>query len=156
MFSSRFRDFDWMLLSLVLVLSVLSVLEIRSATAMTKFHGFQTKQIIFLLCGIVLMFLMSLVDYHRLLDIGSWAYGASIVLLVAVLIPHVGQKVLGGAAQDQPRRRCPFPAFRVGQAGAHHRDGPALMAACGRGQRIELGGHRQGFSAGDRADGPGA
>lgn len=95
MFSSRFRDFDWMLLALVLVLSVVSVLEIRSATAMTKFHGFQTKQVLFLLCGLLLMFLMSLVDYHRLLDIGSWAYGLSIAALVAVLIPHVGQKVLG-------------------------------------------------------------
>src|SRR6201995_5400380 len=95
MFSSRFRDFDWMLLGLVLVLSVVSVWEIRSATAMTKFHGFQVKQVIFLACGLVLMFGMSMVDYHRLLDISSWAYGASIVSLVAVLVPHIGQKVLG-------------------------------------------------------------
>ena len=95
MFRSRFRDFDWVLLSLVLVLSVVSVLEIRSATAMTKFHGFQTKQILFLGIGLTLMFVMSMVDYHRLLDIGYWAFGVSVLSLVAVLIPHVGQKVLG-------------------------------------------------------------
>lgn len=95
MFTSRFRDFDWVLLSFVLLLSVLSVLEIRSATAMTKFHGFQGKQVVFLLCGLVAMFAMSLLDYHRLLDISSWAYGVSLSALVAVLIPHVGQKVLG-------------------------------------------------------------
>src|ERR1700721_1553706 len=96
MFRSRFaRDFDWVLLGFVLLLSLLSVLEIRSATAMTKFHGFQQKQMLFLGIGIVVMFLVSMVDYHRLLDISQWAYGISVVLLVAVLIPHVGQKVLG-------------------------------------------------------------
>jgi len=95
MFRSRFRDFDWTLLGFVLVLCVLSVVEIRSATAMTKFHGFQQKQMLFLLVGIALMFGISLLDYHRLLDIANWAYGVSVFALVAVLIPHIGQKVLG-------------------------------------------------------------
>jgi rod shape determining protein RodA len=93
MHSSRLRDFDWMLLGLVLLLSVISVLEIRSATAMTKFHGFQQKQMIFLAVGLVLMFVISLVDYHRLLSIAYWAYGVSLFSLVAVRL--AGQKVLG-------------------------------------------------------------
>jgi len=93
MFSSRFRDFDWGLLTLVLLLSVISVLEIRSATAMTKFHGFHQKQMLFLLVGLVGMFLISLLDYHRLIDIAPWAYGISLISLVAVKI--VGTKVLG-------------------------------------------------------------
>jgi rod shape determining protein RodA len=108
MIRSRFRDFDWMLLGFVLVLSVVSVLEIRSATAMTKFHGFQEKQMMFLGVGIVGMFAISLVDYHRLLEIAYWAYGVSLVSLVAVRL--VGQKVLGarrwinlgGGAHFQP------------------------------------------------------
>ncbi len=95
MFRSRFRDFDWVLLGFVLLLSLLSVLEIRSATAMTKFHGFQQKQMLFLGIGVVVMFAVSAVNYHRLLDIGAWAYGLSVLSLVAVLIPHIGQKVLG-------------------------------------------------------------
>jgi len=94
MLRSRFRDFDWVLLGFVLVLSVISVLEIRSATAMTKFHGFQQKQMLFLGIGIVVMFAISLVDYHRLLDIAYWAYGVGIAALVAVRL--VGTKVLGG------------------------------------------------------------
>jgi rod shape determining protein RodA len=93
MLRTRFRDFDWMLLTLVLVLSVFSVLEIRSATAMTKFHGFQQKQIGFLVVGLVLMFAISLIDYHRLLGIAYWAYGVSLVSLLAVAV--VGKKVLG-------------------------------------------------------------
>ena len=91
--NSRFRDFDWTLLGFVLILSVLSVVEIRSATAMTKFHGFQVKQMGFLGIGLVLMFLMSLVDYHRLLDIAPWAYGVGVASLLAVKV--VGQRVLG-------------------------------------------------------------
>ncbi len=91
---SSFRDFDWVLLGFVLLLSIISVLEIRSATAHTKFHGFDTKQIGFLLVGLVLMFLISLVDYHRLIDIATPAYTVSLASLLAVLA--VGTKVLGG------------------------------------------------------------
>ncbi len=83
-----------MLLVLVLLLSVIGVLEIRSATAMTKFHGFQQKQIGFLAVGLVALFAMSLVDYHRLLDISYWGYGVSLLALVAVKL--FGQRVMGG------------------------------------------------------------
>jgi rod shape determining protein RodA len=91
---SSFRDFDWPLLGMVLVLSIISILEIKSATLHTKFHGFDQKQIGFLVAGLVLMFLMSLIDYHRLLDIVPWAYGISLLALVAVAL--FGTRVLGG------------------------------------------------------------
>jgi len=98
---SSFRDFDWVLLAFVGVLSVISVLEIKSATLHTKFHGFDTKQIGFLAVGVVLMFLMSLIDYHRLIDIATPAYAVSICALLAVLA--IGTKVMGG------RRWIKFP-----------------------------------------------
>jgi len=91
---SSYRDFDWVLFGFVSLLSLISVLEIRSATMHTKFHGFDHKQIGFLAVGILLMFLISAIDYHRLLDIvWPWLYGVSILSLVAVRL--VGQKVLG-------------------------------------------------------------
>jgi rod shape determining protein RodA len=93
MFRKRLRDFDWTLLAFVLVMSVISVWEIRSATATTKFHGFQIKQMEFIVAGLACMFVMSIIDYHRLLDIAPWAYGVGVVGLVAVKV--VGQKVLG-------------------------------------------------------------
>ena len=92
--NSTFRDFDWPLLALLAILSVISVLEIRSATAMTKFHGFDHKQIGFLLAGLVLMFLISVVDYHRLIDFAPWAWGVSIAALLAVRL--FGTRILGG------------------------------------------------------------
>jgi rod shape determining protein RodA len=91
---SSFRDFDWPLLGLVSVLSIISVLEIKSATLHTKFHGFDHKQIGFLAVGLVLMFLMSLIDYHRLIDIAPYAYGIGLVSLVGVAL--FGTRVLGG------------------------------------------------------------
>lgn len=91
---ASYRDFDWVLLGFVLVLSVVSVLEIKSATLHTKFHGFDQKQMGFLAVGLVLMFLISLVDYHRLIDIAHWAYGIGILALVAVAL--FGTRVMGG------------------------------------------------------------
>src|ERR1700735_2128764 len=76
---SSYRDFDWVLLGFVLLLSLISVLEIKSATLHT---------------GPVLMFLTSLIDYHRLIDTVHWAYGIGILSLIAVAL--FGTKVLGG------------------------------------------------------------
>ena len=87
------RDFDWLLLTFVLLICALGVMEIYSATLHTKFVGVHTKQVYWILGGIVLMFLMSLIDYHALLDKIHWFYIASVVSLVAVLV--VGKKYLG-------------------------------------------------------------
>ncbi|MBW4026964.1 rod shape-determining protein RodA [Acidipila rosea] len=88
-----FRDFDWTLLGFVLVLSVISILEIYSATMHTKFVGFEKMQMLWLAGGLVAMFTLSLIDYHRLLEIIHWIYGFCLVSLAAVLV--VGTKVLG-------------------------------------------------------------
>lgn len=90
---STFRDFDWTLFGFVMLMSIISVAEIYSATLHTKFHGFHTRQMTFLAVAIPLMFVISLIDYHRLLEIAHWAYGVSIASLLAVLV--VGRKVLG-------------------------------------------------------------
>jgi rod shape determining protein RodA len=88
-----FRDFDWVLLGMVLLLSVISVLEIYSATLHTKFVGFHKSQMVYLSMGLVLMFVMARVSYQWLLEFAYWAYGVSIAALLAVLL--VGTKVLG-------------------------------------------------------------
>ncbi len=89
-----FRDFDWLLLGLVMLLSVISILEIYSATLHTKFVGFETKQIFWLIGGLAAMFIFSLINYHRLIESVHWVYGFCLVSLVGVLI--FGTKVLGG------------------------------------------------------------
>jgi rod shape determining protein RodA len=88
-----FRDFDWTLLGFVMILSIISIFEIYSATLHTKFVGFYKQQILWLLGGLAAMFIFSLIDYHRLLDWIHWIYGFCLISLVAVLV--VGTKVLG-------------------------------------------------------------
>lgn len=87
------RDFDWVLLVFVLVICGLGIMEIYSATYTTKFAGVHVKQVYWILAGLAVMFLMSLIDYHVLLDSVHWFYIASIVSLVAVLL--IGKKYLG-------------------------------------------------------------
>jgi rod shape determining protein RodA len=102
-----FRDFDWALLGMVLVLCTVSVFEVYSATLHTRFSGFHTRQVLWIAGGLVAMFILSKIDYHRLLDWAPWAYGVCLLALVAVKL--VGHKALGarrwiqiGSVQFQP------------------------------------------------------
>jgi rod shape determining protein RodA len=88
-----FRDFDWTLLAMVLLLCTISVLEIYSATLHTKYAGFHTKQMFWIAGGLVGMFIFARIDYHKLIDFVPWAYGVFLVSLVAVKL--FGVKVLG-------------------------------------------------------------
>ena len=88
-----FRDFDWVLLAFVLLICGIGVFEIFSATRQTKFIGFQTKQVYWIIGGLILMFLSSVINYQALLENVHWLYIASIVSLLAVAA--VGTRVLG-------------------------------------------------------------
>jgi rod shape determining protein RodA len=88
-----FRDFDWFLMLFVLLICTLGVIEIYSATYGTKFAGAQTKQIYWIIAGLVAMFILSLVNYHVLLGNAHWMYLLALVSLIAVRL--FGKKYLG-------------------------------------------------------------
>ena len=88
-----YRDFDWLLLIFVFLICGLGVLEIRSATAHTKFAGAHIRQIYWIAGGVAVMFAVSLLNYQTLLDQIHWAYIASLASLMMVLI--FGQRYLG-------------------------------------------------------------
>src|SRR5438132_13274665 len=88
-----FRDFDWVLLGFVLLICGLGVLEIYSATFTTKFAGVHVKQIYWIVGGLAVMFLVSLISYQALLDHVHWMYLVSIGSLLAVML--FGKKYLG-------------------------------------------------------------
>ena len=92
----RFRDFDWLLLVIVLLICSLGVVEIYSATLNTKFQGMHVKQMYWIGCGLVLMFVLSLVNYQALLNKVPWMYVLALLSLVAVLI--FGRKYLARGA----------------------------------------------------------
>ena len=88
-----FRDFDWVLLILVLMICGLGVMEIHSATMHTKFAGSHIRQVYWILGGIGGMFVISAINYQALLDRIHWFYIASVASLMAVLL--FGTKALG-------------------------------------------------------------
>jgi rod shape determining protein RodA len=88
-----FRDFDWLLLVFVLLICGLGVMEIHSATEHTKFAGSHIKQVYWVVAGVGLMFLISLVNYQALLERVHWFYIAAVASLMAVLV--FGTRALG-------------------------------------------------------------
>jgi rod shape determining protein RodA len=88
-----FRDFDWVLLAFVLLICFLGVMQIYSATLNTKFAGAHLKQVYWILAGVALMFLVSLINYQALLESVHWMYIAGVLSLVSVLI--FGTRYLG-------------------------------------------------------------
>ncbi|MCI0353274.1 MAG: rod shape-determining protein RodA [Acidobacteriales bacterium] len=103
-----FRDFDWVLFSLVLLICFLGVLQIYSATLNTKFAGAHIKQIYWIMAGVAVMFLVSLVNYQALLESVHWMYIAGIASLLVVFLfgtEYLGARrwiKLGGGVHFQP------------------------------------------------------
>ncbi|MBI2682746.1 MAG: rod shape-determining protein RodA [Acidobacteriales bacterium] len=90
---ASYRDFDWTLLGFVLLICLIGIVQIYSASVTTKFAGVHTKQIYWVLAGLVAMFLISFIDYHKLLENVHWAYLLLLGALIAV--PVIGVTALG-------------------------------------------------------------
>ena len=88
-----FRDFDWPLLAVALIICALGVLQIYSATHDTRWQDAWWKQIIWIAIAMGLMWIASSIDYHTLLGQVPLMYGLSIGSLIAVL--GVGRLVFG-------------------------------------------------------------
>jgi rod shape determining protein RodA len=90
-----FRDFDWVLLGFVLLICTFGILEIYSATLTTNLAGkhLHVSQIYWVVAGVGLMFVMSLLNYQVLLENVHWLYLGSLGSLLAVLI--FGTRYLG-------------------------------------------------------------
>jgi rod shape determining protein RodA len=87
------RDFDWTMFIVMMIICGLGVLQIFSATHDTIWQGSWWKQLLFIVAGIVLMWIATSVDYHALMSHVYPLYIASVVLLVTVLV--VGKRAFG-------------------------------------------------------------
>ncbi len=88
-----FRDVDWPLVAIALILASIGVLQIFSATHDTRWQDAWWKQIVWIGVGLLLMWIVSLIDYHMVLGQIPMLYVGSVTLLVAVLA--VGRLVFG-------------------------------------------------------------
>ncbi len=84
----RLKDYRFSLMLWVIVLTSLGIMVIGSAN-----HSFQSRQIAGLVIGIVMMVIMSMIDYTWLLKFAWIYYIAGILLLAAVLV--IGENVNG-------------------------------------------------------------
>ena len=89
------RDYDWWLLAILAAICALGVIEIYSATHGSSLAGMHMKQVRWLVIGFVLMFALSRLDYHLILDQAPILYLIGLAALVAVLLvgrTHFGAK----------------------------------------------------------------
>jgi rod shape determining protein RodA len=88
------RDIDWTMVLITLVISVVGVIQIYSATLDTSSQGAWWKQILYIVGGLVLMWIMLTIDYHSMLHYVPVLYllGLAGLLVTAV----IGQATMGG------------------------------------------------------------
>jgi rod shape determining protein RodA len=81
-------NFDWALYGLVLLISLIGVVNIYSASASYQVAGapFYLKQIYWICGGFLISLVVVSIDYHILEDVAYWIYGLLIALLMLVLI----------------------------------------------------------------------
>lgn len=84
----RLRDYNFTLVFLVMALSILGIFVVGSAKEI-----YQNRQIFGVIFGIIVMAIVSLIDYVWVLDFYWIIYGAAIVSLFLVLV--IGQEVNG-------------------------------------------------------------
>jgi rod shape determining protein RodA len=79
------RDFDFLLLLIALSIAGLGVLEIYSATHNNNLAGMHLRQLGWVGLGVVMMLVISRIDYHAILDQAPLFYLGGLAALVAVL-----------------------------------------------------------------------
>jgi rod shape determining protein RodA len=83
----NFRDFDWILFGLAVLIAAIGVVEIYSTTSHTTALAAQyKKQIYWIILAAVLAIVVSRFDYHIFLEQIPWLYGLSILALVLLLV----------------------------------------------------------------------
>ncbi len=94
---TRLRDFDWVMLLIVLAICSLGIVEIYSATQAappsSNLVGLHWKQFWWVVIGVACMLVLSRIDYHTVLDHAPLLYLAGLAGLMLVLI--IGESKFG-------------------------------------------------------------
>jgi rod shape determining protein RodA len=108
-----FRDFDWLLAGLAILIVFFGTWQIHNAQPT---ESYWSKQLIGLGIALVAMIAIAFTDYRRLVTFAPAFYVFGLVLLVIVLIPGIGMKINGqrcwiniGIGQFQPSEFVKIP-----------------------------------------------
>ncbi|ACB84118.1 rod shape-determining protein RodA [Natranaerobius thermophilus] len=94
------RNFDYTLLIVVLLISVIGVIIITSATQLNPTgdsYYYTRRQIAYIAAGLLVLLTMLSIDYHSILRIAKPLYIINLLLLTAVFVPGLGRAAGGGA-----------------------------------------------------------
>ena len=94
MFASNRRylvDFDWVLLGLAMLVAAFGILEISSAEPAP---GLWRRQLVGFAIGLMVIFVTTLFDYRRIVNVAPFLYALGLVLLALVMTP-LGREVNG-------------------------------------------------------------
>lgn len=80
------RDLDWPLLVITLVICAMGILQIYSATRDTRWQDGWWKQCLWVLAGLLIMWIFAQIDYHTLLGQAFVLYFLSVASLGLVLV----------------------------------------------------------------------
>lgn len=81
---NEYKNMEWGLLIVAIILSIIGVIALFSATQETGYDEFK-KQIIWLVISLIIMVIVTLINYETLVKLSPIFYGISIILLIAVL-----------------------------------------------------------------------
>jgi rod shape determining protein RodA len=87
------RNFDWLMWTSTLVVLLLGVWEIYSATRLTIWKGVFTKQLLVICVGLILAWVVSRVDYHSIVGHAPLLYLGTLALLLVTFV--VGSTIFG-------------------------------------------------------------
>lgn len=87
------KNFDFILLFLSVAAAIFGIVMISSATLSPV--KYVLVQSVSLVMGLLAIFLIMIVDYEYLAKMSKYLFGASIALLILVLIPGIGQESNG-------------------------------------------------------------
>ncbi len=104
----KIKDYKFRLIAYVVLLCIIGILAIGSARP-----SLQSRQVMGMIVGLIVMVAISLVDYSLILKLRRIWYVLMVVMLALVLFPAIGRSVSGasrwieiGSFQFQPSELC--------------------------------------------------
>ncbi len=80
----EFKNMEWVIVVVAVILSIIGLVALFSATQNTNYEEFQ-KQLIWFGISLAIMIVFMFIDYETLVRLSPFFYGAFLLLLVAVL-----------------------------------------------------------------------
>ena len=80
------RDFDWLMAGAALLIGILGVFQIYSATLNTKFHSAFAQHLVWLVLAVFIFAAVSLINYRHLVSLAPALWVIGVLLLAAILL----------------------------------------------------------------------